>query len=42
VRRSWPGTDDPAGGILDHTPDRLRLRTPRSSGSHRDQERSPA
>jgi uncharacterized membrane protein len=22
VRRSWPGTDDPAGGVLDHAPDR--------------------
>ncbi|SSC23619.1 Glycosyltransferase family 87, partial [Klenkia terrae] len=43
VRRSWPGTDDPAGGILDHTADRfrLRLRTPRSSGPHRDQEPAP-
>jgi uncharacterized membrane protein len=26
VRRSWPGTDDPAGGVLDHAPDRVTLR----------------
>ncbi len=26
VRGSWPGTDDPAGGVLDGAPDRLRLR----------------
>jgi uncharacterized membrane protein len=25
VRRSWPGTDDPAGGVLDGAPDRFRL-----------------
>lgn len=25
VRRSWPGTDDPAGGVLDRAPDRFRL-----------------
>jgi uncharacterized membrane protein len=36
VRTSWPGTDDPAGGALDHAHDRhhiVGLRpTPRSSG----------
>ena len=42
VRTSWPGVDDPAGGPLDHAPDRvvvrgLRLITLRSSGSHRGQ-----
>jgi uncharacterized membrane protein len=26
VRTSWPGVDDPAGGPLDHAPDRLALR----------------
>jgi hypothetical protein len=26
VRRSWPGTDDPAGGVLDQAPDRVTLR----------------
>jgi uncharacterized membrane protein len=26
VRTSWPGTDDPAGGVLDHSEDRLVLR----------------
>ncbi|MGY1602017.1 glycosyltransferase family 87 protein [Geodermatophilus sp. SYSU D00815] len=26
VRWSWPGTDDPAGGVLDHAPDRVVLR----------------
>src|ERR671920_1058775 len=25
VRTSWPGVDDPAGGPLDHAPDRLTL-----------------
>jgi uncharacterized membrane protein len=25
VRTSWPGVDDPAGGVLDHAPDRRRL-----------------
>ncbi|MEU2347656.1 glycosyltransferase 87 family protein [Modestobacter sp. NPDC049651] len=25
VRRSWPGVDDPAGGVLDHAPDRVTL-----------------
>jgi uncharacterized membrane protein len=37
VRTGWPGVDDPAGGVLDHAPDRVRLaagrlqRTPASS-----------
>jgi uncharacterized membrane protein len=31
VRTSWPGTDDPAGGVLDGAPDRLVLR--RGGGS---------
>jgi len=26
VRTTWPGVDDPAGGVLDHAPDRLTLR----------------
>ena len=26
VRRSWPGTDDPAGGVLDGAPDQRTLR----------------
>jgi uncharacterized membrane protein len=47
VRRSWPGTDDPAGGPVDGSPDRFVLRglrpiTSRSSGSHRVQEPSPS
>jgi uncharacterized membrane protein len=29
VRTSWPGMDDPAGGLLDHAPDRSTLRTAR-------------
>ncbi|MFP5370264.1 MAG: glycosyltransferase family 87 protein, partial [Actinomycetes bacterium] len=46
VRISWPGTDDPAGGVLGRSPDRVVLRRPppmtlRSSGSHRGQEPSP-
>jgi uncharacterized membrane protein len=44
VRRSWPGTDDPAGGVLDQAPDRFRLRrsvTLRRSAPHRGHERSP-
>ena len=46
VRTSWPGVDDPAGGVLDRSPDRvvlgsLRPITLRSSGSHRGQEPSP-
>jgi hypothetical protein len=40
VRTSWPGVDDPAGGPLDHAPDRVVLRRSavrlRPSGSHRD------
>ncbi|WP_249523495.1 glycosyltransferase family 87 protein [Modestobacter marinus] len=28
VRRSWPGTDDPAGGVLDGAPDRWVLPRP--------------
>ena len=35
VRRSWPGTDDPAGGPLDHAPDVFTLRPSRRSGRHR-------
>jgi uncharacterized membrane protein len=34
VRTSWPGIDDPAGGVLDHAPDVLTL-TLRPSGPHR-------
>jgi uncharacterized membrane protein len=26
VRLSWPGTDDPTGGVLDHAPDRVTVR----------------
>ncbi len=33
VRTSWPGVDDPAGGVLDGAADAA---TQRSSGSHRD------
>ncbi|MGY1740479.1 MULTISPECIES: glycosyltransferase family 87 protein [unclassified Blastococcus] len=37
VRTSWPGVDDPAGGVLDHAPDRFTLPahrpTPRLSRS---------
>jgi uncharacterized membrane protein len=45
VRTSWPGVDDPAGGVLNGTDDRVVLRrgaamTLRPSGSHRDQEPS--
>ncbi|TFV51770.1 glycosyltransferase 87 family protein [Blastococcus sp. TF02A_35] len=41
VRTSWPGVDDPAGGPLEHSPDRLRLR--RSGGllARRSGERVP-
>jgi uncharacterized membrane protein len=39
VRNTWPGVDDPAGGVLDHAPDAITLR---SSGSHRVQEPSPS
>jgi uncharacterized membrane protein len=44
VRTSWPGVDDPAGGVLDQAPDRVVVRAMslRSSGSHRGQEPSPA
>jgi len=38
VRTTWPGVDDPAGGVLDHARDAMTLR---SSGSHRGQEPSP-
>ena len=39
VRRSWPGVDDPAGGVLDHAPDRVSLRR---SAPHRGHVPSPA
>ncbi|MGY1748538.1 glycosyltransferase family 87 protein [Modestobacter sp. SYSU DS0511] len=36
VRRSWPGVDDPAGGVLDGAVDRVVLRrSRRSGGAHR-------
>jgi uncharacterized membrane protein len=38
VRNTWPGVDDPAGGVLDHAPDRTVLSP---SGRHRVQEPSP-
>jgi hypothetical protein len=38
VRTSWPGVDDPAGGVLDGAVDAVSLR---SSGSHRGQLPSP-
>ena len=46
VRTTWPGIDDPAGGVLDHARDRVVLRrggamTLRSSGPHRGQLPSP-
>jgi uncharacterized membrane protein len=44
VRTSWPGVDDPAGGPLDHAPDRFTVRrsmTLRPSRSHRGQVPSP-
>ena len=46
VRTTWPGVDDPAGGVLDHARDRVVLRrggamTLRSSGPHRGQLPSP-
>jgi uncharacterized membrane protein len=31
VRRSWPGTDDPAGGFLDGSPDSVTLRRSRAA-----------
>jgi uncharacterized membrane protein len=33
VRRSWPGTDDPAGGVLDGAPDVVTLRRRRQPAS---------
>jgi len=39
VRRSWPGVDDPAGGVLDGADDKITLRR---SAPHRHQEPSPA
>jgi uncharacterized membrane protein len=44
VRASWPGTDDPAGGVLDGAPDVLTLRAaprarPRRSGQRVPDER---
>jgi uncharacterized membrane protein len=46
VRTTWPGVDDPAGGPLERSPDRVVLRgvrpiTLRSSGSHRGHVPSP-
>jgi hypothetical protein len=44
VRRSWPGTDDPAGGPLDGAVDVRTWRRPitsRRSASHRGQVPSP-
>ncbi|MGY2065910.1 glycosyltransferase family 87 protein [Blastococcus sp. SYSU DS0619] len=38
VRTSWPGMDDPAGGVLDHHMDAVSLR---SSGPHRGPVPSP-
>jgi uncharacterized membrane protein len=38
VRASWPGVDDPAGGVLDHAADAMTLRP---SGSHRSHVPSP-
>jgi uncharacterized membrane protein len=38
VRTSWPGVDDPAGGVLDHAPDRVVLRR---SAPHRGHVPSP-
>jgi uncharacterized membrane protein len=38
VRTSWPGVDDPAGGVLDHAPDVLTLPAP---GTGRRLSRSP-
>ena len=42
VRLGWPGTDDPAGGVLDGAVDEVTLRTWRRAASHRGQEPSPA
>jgi uncharacterized membrane protein len=45
VRATWPGVDDPAGGVLDHAADRVtitrRPMTVRRSASHRGQVPSP-
>ena len=38
VRTSWPGVDDPAGGVLDHAPDVVTLPAP---GVRRRLSRSP-
>jgi uncharacterized membrane protein len=35
VRTSWPGVDDPGGGVLDHAPDRFTLRGRRRSAGDR-------
>src|SRR3712207_4029501 len=35
VRRSWPGTDDPAGGVLDQATDRLAITLRRSRAAPR-------
>jgi uncharacterized membrane protein len=40
VRRSWPGTDDPAGGVLDQTPDRFSLSRRVRPGGSREERRS--
>ncbi|CAA9311285.1 MAG: Putative transmembrane protein, partial [uncultured Friedmanniella sp.] len=34
ARRSWPGTDDPAGGVLDQAPDRFTLRRAAPPSAH--------
>jgi uncharacterized membrane protein len=41
VRTSWPGVDDPAGGPLDHAPDRFVLRGWRLVGADSAAERVP-
>ena len=40
VRRSWPGTDDPAGGPLDHTVDRFTLSRRVGPGGSREERRN--
>jgi uncharacterized membrane protein len=40
VRRSWPGTDDPTGGPLDHAPDRFALSRRVGPGGSREERRS--
>jgi uncharacterized membrane protein len=40
VRRSWPGTDDPAGGVLDRTVDRFVLSRRVGPGGSRAERRS--